>query len=255
MQDKLLKTLETNPIKKDKLTMLLEENGHNFSINYSPEEGGDLKTGVEIRFPGFFEPVKKGKSSSFETTDTPLPVPSMEAYSILVDTSADKDIKNFVSIFKNLIDIENSRLASLSRHEPELKNQEFINELTEISQRIIVAIENRTPYRALFMDILRFQEQLQIMILYYQNQCDNGQPIANAYLERARQPGSQLMKTLFNPDKGSGINADGESLFIRYTLNYSAQRIMESELRELSGFIERPFLLDHSKEENFSYMP
>lgn len=177
-----------------------------------------------------------------------LPLTTKEAYSILVQSGAGKTISDFVFHFRQLFNVTKSHLEDVT------DNRQFLLDLTAVSMRLIDAIENKRPYPTLFGDLILFKIQLQKISRYYQEQLDRGQPVARRYIRDARKPNSQLINIVSHADqRKSLLDSEESELLIQYTVNYTANDTMTRQVHEITEFSILPFLLDHSKEPDFSY--
>ncbi|KTD74666.1 hypothetical protein [Legionella waltersii] len=179
-------------------------------------------------------------------TGLPIPLTSLEAYQILQDQQSCEVIERVVRNFQNLVNTQTSVLVDLQKGEAAMNNQEFLDQLIKTSGRLISALKCHTPYSTLFGDLVKFKSQLQVILRYYQTQIATGQPIAKQFVMNAEE----ILPSIHT----EGLLSDSESMeLLMYSINYCADDIMKNDLKNIYDFILDPFLLDHSKEEGFSY--
>ncbi|MBL7481242.1 hypothetical protein [Legionella bononiensis] len=182
-----------------------------------------------------------------------IPLSSIEAHNILKQINAERDIPQYIYNFMHLVDLNNSQLIDLaqSSNQP-LNNKQFLETLTATANRLLFALMNDSPYPTLYGDLMKLKAHFQVILLYYQKERQQGQPIASAYIQRF----TDRIKS--NPDEIDGdhglLNIEESNRLTKYTINYSAQYIMKKDMPLLSAFILQPFLENHTSEKNFSYL-
>ncbi|KTD42448.1 hypothetical protein [Legionella quateirensis] len=190
------------------------------------------------------------------TPDQPkikIPLSSIEAHNILKELNAERDIPQYIYNFIQLVDLNNSQLIDLSQgsNQP-LNNQQFIDTMITTANRLLFALMNDSPYPTLYGDLMKLKTHFQVILLYYQEECQQGQPIANAYIQRFTN------RINSNPDEIGGdqglLNIEESKRLTKYTIHYCAENIMRKDIPLLSSFIVQPFLKNHNSEKNFSYL-
>ena len=182
-----------------------------------------------------------------------IPLSSIEAHNILKQINAERDIPQYIYNFIQLFDLNNSQLIDLaqSSNQP-LNNKQFLDSLIGTVNRLLFAVMGDSPYPTLYGDLIKLKSHFQVILLYYQEECQQGQPIARAYIERFTDRINSKSDEI-NGDKGL-LNIEESNGLIKYTMNYSAEYIMKKDMPLLSAFILQPFLEDHHPEKNFSYL-
>lgn len=207
----------------------------------------------------FKEPQKSGSSKSQKTqsatTDAKpdIPLTSLEAHQILSAGNSAGTIAHFIFYFNRLIDVKQSVLTDLTRGSDKIvDNQQFLDDLNDTAEKVIKALKHKSPYKAFFGDVVKLQNQLQVVLRYYKEQCEQQQPVANAYLFQTRVQNSMFTDVLSGAD--AVLSPEVSERLIKYTINFSADSIMQLEIPELSSFITQQLLNDHSSEPDFSYL-
>lgn len=179
-----------------------------------------------------------------------IPLPSMEAFKMLQNCNASYDIDRFVAHFKQFFDLEISLLNSKNSSQG-CDNHQFLIKLIETSNRLLHALDIEEPYPTLLGDLVLFKIQLQVILCYYQKQCELGQPVAKDYIRRAHEQNSDLSRVHYQSVLLS--YADSNEI-AKYVLNTYADAMMQIEITNLSEFIKKPFLFEHRGEQDFSYL-
>jgi hypothetical protein len=180
-------------------------------------------------------------------TGLPIPLTSVEAYKSLQGHYSLKQMERFVRNFKCLFDTQSSVLRDLQKEDSSVDNQEFLDELTKTSDRLIAALKTHEPYSTLFGDLMKFKNQLQVILGYYQTQIETDQPVASDFVKN--------FKGVLPSARKVGLLSDSDSMeLFFYTINFCANDVMRKDIRSISSFILEPFLEDHSKEVGFSYV-
>lgn len=198
---------------------------------------------------------KNPKSHEPKTTSTSsekkIPLTSSEAYQILHDKNSDFNLANFLFYFNCLVNVQNSQFVDLTRgDEKELDNQKFIHDLNATVQRLVAALEDALPYPTLFGDVVRLQKQFQIVLRYYQEQCEQGQPVAQTFLHSLICKNAIREATLAQPGV---LSPEHSEILIKYVINSTAESQMQEQIPQISKFITASFLADHRAEPGFSY--
>ncbi|HHT0591972.1 TPA: lpg1124 family Dot/Icm T4SS effector [Legionella anisa] len=188
---------------------------------------------------------------------TSIPKTSQEAFHLLTKSHDLEEIQNVLFHFKQLVNIKKSKLISHARQDSKIpNNQEFIENLETLFQRLKSAVEDEKPYQSLFGDVCKLKEDLQVILGYYNSQLCQNQPIVKSYLRQARSKHSEVgtvASGILSQEK-SLLNEEDSSILTKYTINFSAEDIMIKDLQMISDFVLKPHLADHSKEAGFSYI-
>lgn len=179
-----------------------------------------------------------------------FPLPSLEAYTLLKRRQQDITITNFIVHFTNFpldetLDLKKS-----------VNTKDFILDFSLTSGRLLYALDNEKPYPTLLSDLIRFQEQLQVIMRYYQTEIENGQTVANSFLRQSKNHNSSVNILLNKSSKGlkPELNDNEANLIKQIIYASNADRLMKEQLHLLEEFILAPYLMDHSDEPNFSYL-
>lgn len=184
----------------------------------------------------------------FKKKPKPIPQTSLEAFDILSLSSDLSEIGDILFHFKQLIDIKRSILTSHALSNSKIPdNQQFIDDLDALFNKLQEAVESTKPYHSLYGDVCKLKEGLGVILRYYQFQMRVDQPIASANLERTRSQLPEIATHSLLDDKDS-------SILTKYTINFSAWAIMAKDIETISTIVLNPFLADHSNEPKFSYL-
>lgn len=187
----------------------------------------------------------------------PFPKTSQEAYSILRTTEDLSDMAGIVFRFKQLVNIQKSVLTSLTLANPTIRdNQKFIDELEARINKLQKALDEEKPYPSLYGDVCKIKADLGVILGYYQSQMKQGQPIVKSYMRQAQSSTSELtaLACELAGEQHPILDKKDSSMLTKYTTNYCANSIMQEDVSTIDGIIQRPFLLDHSDDPQFSYL-
>lgn len=192
----------------------------------------------------------KQATTTTTTTEKAIPLSSLEAYKILYKENCDSNLTYFLFYFNRLVDMKNSQLVDLTNADGKvMDNQKFVDDLNATALRVITAIEEESPYPTLFGDVVKLQNKFQVVLRYYQEQCEQGQPIAQTFLHSLKLKNA-MRAALVKQDL---ISPEHSETLVKYVINSTAESNMQDQMPEISKFITTSFLADHSKEANFSY--
>ncbi|KTD21411.1 Uncharacterised protein [Legionella lansingensis] len=124
-----------------------------------------------------------------------IPLPSKEAYSILVMNNNMKKIHELVEHFLAFVDPKKSILVDIKKTNPNLNAETFIKELQATVKRLDDAVSDGKPYPTLFGDIMTLQQHLQVILHYYADQISDYEKRIKAKLSREAYGALALQKT------------------------------------------------------------
>ena len=196
------------------------------------------------------------RQSLFKQPISPL---SLSAHERLSSNGMADVIERLVEHFTLLIDVEHSKLSSL-KSSAHIDNREFLNDLTKNADKIIKSIQSNKPYHFLFSDVIHLQDQLQIVLGYYQTQINRKSDDeavlkedsdSSRFIRNAQKQGSKTFQFFqsLNAKPGRLLNDDESELAAKYVINYCAASIMQKDVHDISDFVTRPLISDEAYEQ------
>ncbi|KTD69092.1 hypothetical protein Lste_2250 [Legionella steelei] len=187
----------------------------------------------------------------------PFPKTSQEAFDILSYNQDLSEIKDILFNFKQLVDIKKSVLTSHTLPDSKIpNNQAFIDNLETRINRLEAAVDKDEAYPSFYGDVCKVKEDLQVILGYYQSQIKQGQPIVKSYMRQAQSSASELtaLASELASEQHPILDNKDSRMLTKYTINYCATDIMQEDVATIEYIVQKPYLLDHSDDPQFSYL-